>query len=80
MVSQADGRVGAEPNSRKGTMGWSSIYYTHYTPKGQKQSERRHGSTIEYQAIPSLRGSLLRMGVYISYITAARNSISSQLG
>jgi hypothetical protein len=35
---------------------------------------------LEYQAIPSLRGSLLRMVVYISYITAAGNSISSQVG
>jgi hypothetical protein len=43
---------------------------------------QRGGILIEYQAIPSLRDvhSSWRKVVYIYYITAAGNSISSQLG
>jgi hypothetical protein len=51
-----------------------------YVTAASFHTERRHGSTrVPGHAFPALR-SLLRMVVYIYYITAAGNSISCQLG
>jgi hypothetical protein len=76
-----EGRVGSEPNSTKGPRDWL-LQYTELIipPRGQNQSERRHGLT-RVPGHPFLAWRISwKMVVYNSYVTAAGNFISSQLG
>ncbi len=48
---------------------------------GKEEPERRHMGLLEYRTMPSLRDVTHEgMVVYIYYVTAARNSVRSQLG